>query len=216
MPKNKRNHESSRSVVCLICRYKIFKNGQILKDGANLTTLIRTKYKLLCNYDPSNMTFPNSICPTCRISLNNCMNDSNIKAPFIKACSYINSEERPAMHTRMCSNISACDICITARQLYKPSSRDPCHCSTCAEQNVLPPKTKMTEIKSNKTPHLTHDNLIDIQADVNLSDNQIIKVASRLQSICGRKFVDSGFRDNLAEISHKVEQFYSNISSIFL
>ena len=111
MPKNKRNHESSRSVVCLICRYKIFKNGHILKDGANLTTLIRTKYKLLCNYDPSNMTFPNSICPTCRISLNNCKNDSNIKAPFIKACSYINSEEpyinseeRPAMHTRMCSN----------------------------------------------------------------------------------------------------------------
>ena len=117
MPKNKRNHESSRSVVCLICRYKIFKNGHILKDGANLTTLIRTKYKLLCNYDPSNMTFPNSICPTCRISLNNCKNDSNIKAPFITASSYIDSEVWPAKHTRMCSNTSAFYICITAQQL---------------------------------------------------------------------------------------------------
>ena len=50
-----------------------------------------------------------------------------------------------------------------------------------------------------------------MQAQINLSDNQIIKVASSLQSICGRGAVEPGFRDKLTDISKKAEQFYSSV-----
>ena len=89
MPKNKINHESSRSKVCLICRYKIFKNGRILKNSSNLTCLIRAKYELLSDYDPADMTLPNALCSTCLRGLHNCKTNKEAAVPFLKLLVYI-------------------------------------------------------------------------------------------------------------------------------
>ena len=61
----KRTHEMARSVVCLICRYKIFKKGRVLNNGTKLIDLIREKYPLLSKYDPGDMTLPNALCSSC-------------------------------------------------------------------------------------------------------------------------------------------------------
>ena len=113
MAKIKLNHGSSRSLICLICRYKIFKNGRILKDNATLTNLIKEKYPLLKNYDPSDMTYPNAVCSTCCRGIYY-FNNNEGSLPLIKACAYTIPD--PTMHTRICSDASPSTICQTARQ----------------------------------------------------------------------------------------------------
>ena len=216
MPKTKRNHISSRSIVCVICRYKIFKNGRVLKNSGKITNVIKERYTLLSNYDAENVTFPTGLCSSCSRSLYNCDTNKEAKLPFLKACSYINSE-RPSIHTRECANAAACDICLTARQMYKPSSHDPCDCDTCRQYNNFPEtKTQISNIKSNITHKFTTKNLVDIQTQQNLSNNQIIKVASSLQAICGRGSVEPHFKEKLREIPQKIEQFYSHLTHRFL
>ena len=215
MPKTKLNHTSSRRLVCLICWYKIFGNGgRILKHGTNLTNLIKSKYSLLKDYDPSDQTLPNAICSNCRLSLNKCESNVELRAPLIKACLYPDSGS--AMHTRTCSNASACSICLTARQKYRPSSREPCTCPKCTQYHQLPSTSTASTEHSNKTgPQFTASNLIAIQTKQNLSNNQIINIASSLRSICGRSAVESNFREKLTETSKKLDSFYSSISSNF-
>ena len=49
MPKLKRTHLDSRSIVCIICRSKIFKKGRVVNNGTTLLNLLRGKYELLHN-----------------------------------------------------------------------------------------------------------------------------------------------------------------------
>lgn len=215
MPRAKRNHQSSRSLVCLICWFKLFgSGGRILKHGATLTSLIKAKYSLLRHYHPSDLTLPNAICSTCCRTLYKCEANTG-QAPLIKACAYTGNSD-PAMHTRGCTHASACAICRTAGQQYRPSSREPCLCPTCSQVNQLPSTSHTNSSEQNNAgPQFTVSNLIDIQAEQNLSNNQIINVASSLRSICGRPSVESGFREKLSEISNKLEPFYSSISANF-
>ena len=103
----------SQSVVCLICRYKIFKKGRVLNNGTKLIDLIREKYSLLSKYDPADMTLPNALCSSCCSDIYNSENSKQSnKLPLIKACAYISTNAEPeAMHTRACSAASACYIC---------------------------------------------------------------------------------------------------------
>ena len=210
MPGDKRNHNSSRALVCVICYYKIFRNGKVLKNNIKLTHLIREKYPLLSNNDPDDMADPNGLCSSCSRTLYRSNKNSDVKVPYLKACKYANSDiARSSVHTRTCSNATPCDICLIARSKYKPSSHDPCNCHTCTQYNKLPTTKTQITIEPSKTPQFTATNLIDIQTQQNMSDNQIIKVASSLLSICGHGSVEPGFRDKLGEISKKAEQFYS-------
>ena len=171
---------------------------------------------MLSNYDPENVTFPTGICSSCRRSLYDCDGNKEAKVPFIKACSYVDSNERPSIHTRECANAAACDICLTARQMRKPSSHDPCDCATCRKYNNFPETKKhISNIKSTKTPQFTTKALVDIQTEQNLSNNQIIRVASSLQAICGRGSVEPWFKEKLREIPQKIEQFYSHLTHSF-
>ena len=206
MPKVKLNHASSRALICLICRYKIFRKGRILKDNATLTNVIREKYSVLNNYDPSNMIHPNAICSTCCRAIAKYNNNAG-SLPPIKACAYINQD--PTIHTRMCSITFACSICKTARQRYKPSIREPCICSICQNMNdtLLSNKNMCTE-KPKHTQISTRD-LLNIQKHQNSSNNKMIKLAKSLRSICGRNAVEPGFRENLREISKSADKFYS-------
>ena len=151
MPKIKRNHENSRSVVCLICRYKIFKKERILNNGTKLIDLIKLKYSFLSNYDPADMTVPNALCTNCCIELYNSDNSQqNSAPPLIKACAYIEHNGRPeAMHTRACSASTTCDICLTARQIYK-KPHTPCICHTCTHFNNLKITSKLALEKTAK------------------------------------------------------------------
>ena len=170
MPKFKRNNENLRSIVCLICRYKIFRKGRILNNGSKLIDLIRRKYPLLSNYDPADMTRPNALCPTCCSDLYNSENSKQLRAPpLIKACAYIESNAKPeAMHTRACSAASACDICQTARQLYKQPHK-PCLCHTCTQfHNLSTTASKLTIANPAINPEFTTDNLLNIQSQLNL------------------------------------------------
>ena len=125
MPKIKRDHKSSRAVVCLICRYKIFGKGRVINTGTKLIDLIRSKYKLLDNYDPQDMTLPSALCLTCASKLHNSENPNDRRSlPLLKACAYNKTE---ACHTRACSGASPCSICQTAREMRK-KPRTPCHC----------------------------------------------------------------------------------------
>ena len=216
MPKA-RNHEKSRSLVCLICWSKIFGNGgRILKPGAKLTCLIKDKYAILNNYDPSELTLPNAICSTCCRTLYKFEKNAT-NAPLIKACAYsINSDS--TMHTRGCSSAAACNICQIAREQYRPSSRDPCLCPTCCQVNQVQSTSNYNTGNSTENkpgPQFTATNLLNIQAEQNLSNKQIINIASSLRSICGRKSVEPGFRDKLQEVSKKLDSFYSSISANF-
>ena len=139
MPRVKRNHNSSRSLVCLICRFKIFKNGSILKDNSKLTSIIRANYELFNDYDPNDMTFPNGVCSTCTRALNKSHNSKNKDIlPTLKLCAY-NAASTAVTHTRSCSNASPCDICLIAGQQYKPSSRENCKCSLCQPITINQP-----------------------------------------------------------------------------
>ena len=215
MPKNKLDHCSSRSRICLICRHNIFKNGCILNNNATLTNVIRAKYSLLNNYDPSDLTYPNAICSTCCRAMYK-FNNTEGSLPLIKACAYTTLD--PTMHTRSCSDdASACIICLTARQHYKPTNCEPFHCSTCININDLPAKQTIQQpiITKNKFPKLeknyqfTHTDLLNIQTQQNSSNNQIIKLAKSIRLIHGRSAVESGFEDNLSVTSKKAENFYS-------
>ena len=214
MPKNKLDHSSSRSRVCLICRYKIFKNGRILNNNATLTNVIRAKYSLLNNYDPSDLTYPNAICSTCCRALYKFSNNEG-SLPLIRACAY--TPLNPTMHTRSCPDTSACILCLTARQHYKPNNCEPCQCSTCININDLPAKQTIQQpiITKNNCPKLeknyqfNHTELLNIQTQQNSSNNQIIKLAKSIRLIHGRSAVESGFRDNLPVISKNAEKFYS-------
>ena len=89
MPRPKRDHNNSRSLVCLICWSKIFGNcGRILRSEDRLICLIKDKYPLLSHYDPSDLTLPNAICSTCRRTLYKCEADPAQSAPLIKACAH--------------------------------------------------------------------------------------------------------------------------------
>ena len=217
MPRPKRDHNSSRSLVCLICWSKIFGNGgRILKCDDVLTCLIKDKYPLLSRYDPSDLTLPNGICSTCCRNLYKCKTDPAQSAPLIKACAH-SDNSASAMHTRECSNASACAICTTAGQQGRPPSREPCQCSTCIQANNLPSTSSLNNSsQQNKpSPQFTIANLIDIQAKQNLSNNQIIKVATSVRSICGRSAVEPGLQEALTEIPKQIEHFYSSISANF-
>ena len=97
-------------LVCLVCRNKIFGKGRRLNSGTKLINLVKSKYNLLCNYDPSDLTMPSALCPTCCSDLYNCENtNQNRCPPVLKACAYENSNI-DASHTRSCSAESGCDI----------------------------------------------------------------------------------------------------------
>ena len=81
MPKLKRTHINSRSIICIICRNKIFKKGRVLNNGTKLLDLLRGKYQLLNDYDPDDMTRPNALCPTCCSDLYNSDNDKQHRSP---------------------------------------------------------------------------------------------------------------------------------------
>lgn len=134
MPKIKLNHERSRYLVCLVCRNKIFGKGRRLNNGTKLINLVKSKYNLLCNYDPSDLTMPSALCPTCCSDLYNCENtNQNRSPPVLKACAYENSNI-DASHTRSCSAESGCDICQTTRQKYKKNC-EPCLCNICLDND---------------------------------------------------------------------------------
>ena len=212
MPKVKRNHTSSRSLICLICRFKIFKNGRILTDKMKLTEMIRGQYNLLSHYDPSDTTFPNAICSTCCRGVYSSAGNEGGRLPLLRACAYTHTLSDPttATHTRTCSNASACDICQTAGQRVNPSTRNPCLCPTCIKVNHLPTTTQNKSEKPQKTPLFTTTKLLHIQEQQNASNIKMIKLAKSLRDICGRSSVEPGFRENLIEISKKAEGFYSN------
>ena len=212
MPKVKRNHTSSRSLICLICRFKIFKNGRILTDKMKLTEIIRGQYNLLSHYDPSDTTFPNAICSTCCRGVYSSAGNEGGRLPLLRACAYTHTLSDPttATHTRTCSNASACDICQTAGQRVNPSTRNPCLCPTCIKVNHLPNTTQNKSEKTQKTPLFTTTKLLHIQEQQNASNIKMIKLAKSLRDICGRSSVEPGFRENLIEISKKAEGFYSN------
>ena len=94
MPKVKRNHTSSRSLICLICRFKIFKNGRILTDKMKLTEIIRGQYNLLSHYDPSDTTFPNAICSTCCRGVYSSAGNEGGRLPLLRACAYTHTLSR--------------------------------------------------------------------------------------------------------------------------
>lgn len=221
MPKFKLIHNSSRALVCLICWHKIFgKGGRILKHDDKLTQLIKTKYNILNQYNPSDLSLPNSICCRCRISLIKCETNNEVQAPLIKACVY-GTVSAPSLNT-LCSDGSPCLICKTAKLRYRPSSRAPCSCRTCNEYHNLHhnlPSTSSTDPSNNNQaaagPLITTSNLLNMQAKSNLSNKQILNIATSLRSICGHKAVESRFREKLTEVSRKLESFYLSVSSNF-
>lgn len=219
MSKIKRNHASSRSIVCLICRYKIFKNARILKDKTVLTITIRENYELFHNYDPDDMTLPNAVCSTCARALNNCnkasINQDKAVLPRVKVCAYDHITHTPvAPHTRSCSNSSPCDICQIASQRHKPPTRAPCECPLCKDTNIQRPKVQ--KVNEQAIPfQFSVNNLFEIQAQQNTSNTQMIKLAKSIRSICGRKAVEPGFREKLGERSKKLEEFYTNVTLPF-
>ena len=211
MPKTKRDHSSSRSMVCLICRYKIFKNGSILKDNTRLTLIIQENYELFHNFDPNDMTFPNAVCSTCTRALNRFSNSNNKEdLPHLKVCAYSSSNITPAAatHTRSCSNASPCDICQIAGQRNNPSSRDVCKCPKCNNNSIH--QNTAENVSDPSIPFkFTASNLLKIQAEQNASNNQMIKLAKSIRSICGRKSVEPRFKEKLRDLSKKAEDFYS-------
>ena len=216
MPKLKRTHLDSRSIVCIICRSKIFKKGRVLNNGTKLIDLLRGKYELLNNYDPGDMTRPNALCPTCCSDLYNSDNDKQLTAspPLLKACAYININAKPeAMHTRACSTVSACDICQTAQQRYK-KPHQPCLCPTCTHYNNIA-ATPTISPKPEIIHEFSTDNLLQMQSTLNLSNVNTLKLARSLRSICGRSAVEPGFRENLVDISNKAKHFYSHVTGNF-
>ena len=126
-------------------------------------------------------------------------NNNEGSLPLIKACAYTTLD--PTMHTRACSDASACIICLTARQHYKPTNCEPCQCSTCININDLPTKQTIQQpiITKNNCPKLeknyqfNHTELLNIQTQQNSSNNQIIKLAKSIRLIHGRSAVESGF-----------------------
>ena len=208
MPKVKRNHASSRLLVCLICHCKFFRNGRTLMNKTNLTTIIREKYELFCNYDPLDMTFPNAVCSTCARALYSCNNNEGGTLPIAKACAYINT--KPTLpHTRTCSNASPCDICQIAGQKYKQSKPEPCQCPKCKEFHCQEPRVE-NQVRNSVIPHLfTASDLLNIQAEQNSSNTQSLKLAKSLRSVLGRSAIEPGFKGKLEEASRKAEDFYS-------
>ena len=151
----------------------------ILKTETKLTTLIKEKYALLRHYDPSDMTLPNAVCSTCSRSLYKCEVNTDLSAPIIKACAHSGNSDS-AMHTRGCTSASACAICITAGQQYRKSSSEPCKCPICTQANSLPPPINNSVEPNKPGPQFTSANLLDIQAQQNVSNKQIINVVTYL------------------------------------
>ena len=174
---------------------------------------------MLSNYDPGDMTVPNALCTNCCIALYNSeSSQQNSAPPLIKACAYyIECNGRPAeaMHTRACSATTTCDICLTARQLYKKPHK-PCICHICTQFNSLKTTSKLALEKPTKKTEFTTNNILNIQSTLNLSNAQVIKFAGSLRSICGRNAVEPGLKEKLVEIPKKVEKFYSHTVNSFL
>ena len=143
-------------------------------------------------------------------------NASNTALPLLKACAYADTVAK-ASHTRACSNASPCDICLIARQQYKQSSRPTCVCPTCKRLNdiEIPTTSKTNCSKPLMTPKFTASKLLEIKAQQNSSNIQIIKLASSIRSICGRGSVETGFRETLSENTKKASSFYSVITLPF-
>ena len=151
------------------------------------------------------MTFPNALCSTCWRALYECENNNNARAPLIKACSYTtNSDSTNTMHTRACSNALPCELCLTARQRHK-HSHNSCICPTCSQINNLPTSSQIILREQTKKTQFTASNLLEIQAQQNASNKQMIKLASSIRSICGRSAVEPGFRGKLVKNSKKAQ-----------
>ena len=207
------DHSKSRTLVCLICRNKIFKTATRIHSGSKLLAKIRTYYKLFENYDPGDMTFPNSLCNNCVRGLYRC-DGGQTDPPYVRACAYVNGllHAHDPIHTRKCAGAAACNICSTARQKYKTQALDPCSCSTCIEINKRPPKTNKVQPQPTTAPEkysFTAKDLIDIQAQQHASDIQIIRLSSSIRKICGKNSVEPNLRDLLRENALKLTDFFT-------
>ena len=201
------DHEKSRSLVCLVCRKKIFANGRKIINGSNTLAKIRKLYKIFEQYDPEDMTVPNSLCSNCLRGIYRCT-DEHSTPPRVMACAYFKNDK---IHTRGC--VGACNICTTARQRFKSKTVGSCSCSTCMKYNG-PPKAKRTKAAvAPKKTQISAKDLIEIQSEQHCSNTQIRKLSSSIRKLFGRSAVQPEVMNLVRENSSRLEEFFTTTTT---
>ena len=137
--KMKRSHEENRKLICLVC-FEKKKHLNNISEGSKLISNIRQFF--IQDFDPSNESFPYSVCSQCRKILSKVQDKENAILPVPFDFSTITATRL----TRI-QDFCQCLMCDKARQTITPGAAKPSSNAgrpSSNTQQILPPAKAIT------------------------------------------------------------------------